>query len=177
MAATRQHGFTLLEALVTIVVISIGLLGLLGLQSVALVSTQTSQARGAATLAADSMAGRILANPEGAAAKDYDTASSNASSGNSTPTVCTGGAVCTPAEMAAFDMSEWRQSLQQALPNGSGDISCKANDPNDASKCVEYDIKITWRERDKNNAAVADASNCGAGNGAVNRCFETLVRP
>ncbi|HET7314741.1 type IV pilus modification protein PilV [Salinisphaera sp.] len=170
-----QHGFTLLEVLVTVIVISIGLLGLLGLQSEALVSTQISRARSQATLAADSMADRIRANPAGSAVNAYDRDDGNgAGSGQSTPADCTASS-CTPTQMAAFDFAEWQQRLDQSLPGGSGTVACTSND---GTECIEYVITVTWQERNPDGTTIPnDDTNCGTSDGIINRCFQTVVRP
>jgi type IV pilus assembly protein PilV len=56
-------GFTLIEVLVTIVVVSIGLLGLAGLQINGLRANVSSEARSKATLLANDIIERMRANP------------------------------------------------------------------------------------------------------------------
>ena len=58
-------GFTLVEVMVTIVVVSIGLLGLAGLQISGLRANMSSEARSKATLMANDIIERMRANPLG----------------------------------------------------------------------------------------------------------------
>ena len=63
-----QSGFTLLEVMVAIVVLSLGLLGLAGLQAASLRNNQAAYYRGIATQQTYDMADRIRANLAGARA-------------------------------------------------------------------------------------------------------------
>lgn len=62
MTKSRHHGFSMIEVLVTIVILMIGLLGLAGLQARALSSQMESYQRSQALLLLKDMAGRINAN-------------------------------------------------------------------------------------------------------------------
>lgn len=62
MTESRHHGFSMIEVLVTIVILMIGLLGLAGLQARALSSQMESYQRSQALLLLKDMASRIEAN-------------------------------------------------------------------------------------------------------------------
>ncbi|NNC22722.1 type IV pilus modification protein PilV [Salinisphaera sp. USBA-960] len=113
-----EDGFTLLEALVAIVIISIGLTGLIGLQTASLKNTQTSAAQTQATVAMQSMVSRIRANKADAARIN------NHYAGKSTASVpsqdCSSS--CTPRQVAAHDLHQWAESLARTLPSGEGSI-------------------------------------------------------
>lgn len=164
MNSSCQYGFTLLEALVTIVVISIGLLGLLGLQTFSIVNTQLSSARSQATIAADNIADRMRANPEGVAVNAYDKVDHPAA--KNAPTACTGGTKCTPKAMANYDAWAWDKALGDQLPAGRGQLDC---DESDGTRCVRYRVRITWNER--------QAMDDKTGTGMAPITFETMVRP
>ena len=63
-----QSGFTLLEIMVAIVVLSLGLLGLAGLQAASLRNNQTAYYRSIATQQAYDIADRLRANLAGVGA-------------------------------------------------------------------------------------------------------------
>jgi type IV pilus assembly protein PilV len=67
----RNSGFTLIEILITIIVVSIGLLGLAGLQISGLRANMGSEARSKATIMANDIAERMHANPLGVDANNY----------------------------------------------------------------------------------------------------------
>lgn len=174
----RQHGFTLLEALVALVVISIGLLGLLGLQTVAIVNTHVSRSQTLASIGADDIADRIRANPAATAAAVYDAVDNSAAA---TPSTNCSQTICTPAQMAQYDVSEWKQTLATTLPDGQGQISCASpTSPSASSPCRVYEVTVSWRGRD--NAAGSGnadaAANCPTGaDEAADRCYAIEVQP
>lgn len=187
----RQNGFTLLEVLVTVVIVSIGLLGLLGLQTVSLVNTQISAARSQASIAADNMANRIRANPVGASNGDYLAVSHPAADDTAKPNKpCTDVKSCMPQELAKYvaelDAWQWDRSLSNhelgtstkpvpgLLPDGSGYISCAAP-KNATSNCISYNITVGWNEREQREN---DSDNCPASvDDDVSQCFTIMIRP
>jgi len=164
MNRSDQTGFTLLEALVTIVVISIGMLGLLGLQTFSIVNTQLSAARSQATVAADNIADRMRANPAGVSVNAYDKIDHPAA--KSKPATCDGGTGCSPAAMASYDAWSWDKSLGEQLPGGKGKVTCAAKD---GPSCIRYRVEITWSERQRNS----DTTDSGR----EPITFATMVRP
>ncbi len=112
----QASGFSLLELLVTLVVLSIGLLGLGLMQTTGLGLTKTAYARTQAMMLASDMADRIRANE--ASAANYVGTSATAQA----PPGCIAGVLCTGPLLAASDMTDWSNRLLVELPNGSGQI-------------------------------------------------------
>lgn len=102
-------GFTLLEVLVSVLVLSIGLLGLAGLHVTALRNSQSSYFRSVATQLAYEMADRMRANAQGIRDGNYN-------NGAGTNDNCETGA-CTPAQLAGYDITQWRNALSGKLPD------------------------------------------------------------
>lgn len=101
-AAAKQRGFTLLEILVTLVIVSFGLLGAAGLQMRMLSEDQEAFQRAQALLLVDDLLSRISANRHDAAA--YVTA---APLGSGDAADCTA-----PATLAQRDLCAWRSTLR-----------------------------------------------------------------
>lgn len=101
----RARGFSLIEVLVAIVVLSIGLLGLAALQVSGLRVGQSSFYRAQAAQLATDMADRLRANAGQARTCELDLA-------DATPT---GATTC------ERDLAEWRTRLR-ALPGGNGAV-------------------------------------------------------
>lgn len=141
-------GFTLLEVLVAVVVISLGLLGLAGLQVVSLNNNQTAYYRALATQQAYDMMDRMRANLAGVSAGDYDnlTAPNPANPGCFT-TGCT-----TTADMTGTDYFQWLTNSAAKLPGGSGSVRCCTQGTVAAGNCVcnpatsnrIFDITVSW---------------------------------
>ena len=111
------RGFSLVEVLVAIVVLSIGLLGLAALQVSGLRVGQSSFYRAQAAQLATDMADRMRANFGGA--RDYDLALNEA-----TPTC----SLADPPDVRTrnCDLAEWRARLR-TLPGGNGAVQIDAD--------------------------------------------------
>jgi len=147
MKQKSQKGFTLLEVLIALLVLSVGLLGLAGLQLTGLRNNHSAQLRGQATQFAYDMVDQMRANPVGMAASAY-----NSPTGASTAN-CLTTTGCTPAQMAKHDMSEWEASIAATLPDGKA-IICLDADPEDGTSALKacsgggsiYAVKIWWTD-------------------------------
>lgn len=148
-ANIKQSGFTLLEALISVVVISIGLLGILGLQAVGIASTQTSVTRSSAAMEIENMIARMRANPAAVADGDFANVD-NPAAGKAPGKNCNADA-CTPAEMAAYDAYQWDVYLGTVLPAGRGQIECEDSPCNPTSP---HTITVTWNEKDKREGEI-----------------------
>ena len=109
-----QHGFTLLEVLVSLVILVFGLLGMLGLQARAQVATFESYQRGQALILVQDMADRIQSNRK--AALCYDMAGNGIAylgTGYGGSPACTAavGTAATRA-VATADLVAWNDALQ-----------------------------------------------------------------
>ncbi len=140
----QQHGFTLIEVLISIVILSVGLLGVAGMQATSMSNNHQAFVKTqAANMAAD-MADRIRANADAAA--DYGNFSSTEPPAD--PGCITAG--CTSAELVDYDLFQWSQPFgrnQPALPGGRGFISW---DDNGAGLRIAT-ITILWREPNNGN--------------------------
>lgn len=132
-----NNGFSLVEVLVALLVISIGMLGLAALYVETLRLNRTAIFRTQAVTLASDMAERIRANAGGTAGY----AGAGADSG------CNEGAAaaveCTPDQMAAQDLFDWQQSAQTLLPGGTAVIAvavAAGGAPN------VYTLTVTWTE-------------------------------
>ena len=168
------HGFTLVEILITVLILSIGLLGLAGLQVSSMKNNHSAYLRTQATLMAYDIIDRMRANPNAVTAGQYEAKGAYTVTTSSTPytvsaptktdsCLTTGG--CTTQQMANTDINRWRVDLATHLPGGQGVIcvdSTRAADvdggtdpaAHDCDGALEsgrtvYAIKIWWNdERD-----------------------------
>lgn len=119
-----MRGFSLLEVLVAIVVLSIGLLGLAGLMASGLKNAHSAYHRTQATWLAYDVLDRMRANRQVALAGGYNLAL---------------GATPGGSGLAATDLSEWDTALTETLPAGDGSISVTT-----ASRAVT--IIVQWND-------------------------------
>lgn len=135
----KTGGFTLLEALVALVVLSVGMLGIAALFVDSVARGRTALARTKAVVMAADMADRIRANSIAGAA--YGGAAAN---NNCTDGATSGAVLCTPVQMAAHDLLLWQSSIADprvGLPDGTGTVVHDASTSPDT-----YIITITWTE-------------------------------
>ena len=153
---SAQQGFTLVEVLVALVVLSIGLLGIAALQVKAQNYSQDAYFRTQATVIAHDILERIRANPVGLQARSYHLPSAIKHSS------CYLESGCGVDEMSENDMYEWAgnpvgensNSVARLLPGGSA-IICIDSTPNDgdvsAPGCdgsgYEYAVKVWWNHQ------------------------------
>ncbi|OYY93085.1 MAG: type IV pilus modification protein PilV [Hydrogenophilales bacterium 28-61-23] len=146
-----QTGFSLLEVLVAMVVLSIGLLGLAALQAVSLNNNQIAYYRSIASQQAYDMADRMRANLAGISAGNYDnlTATLPADPG----CIASGTSGCTVlANVAVTDHFQWLTNNAATLPAGSGLVRCVRGPAatcatNDANSNRIFDITVSWTEK------------------------------
>ncbi len=142
MTTTRKpvaracRGFSLIEVLIALIILSVGMLGIAGLYVHSMQAGRTSMFRHQAVILAGDVADRIRANPMAAAA--YAGAGANNSCVN-------GGVDCTPEEMAAHDIFLWDQQAVDTLPNG--DVAVVFDN---GVVPPTYEITVSWDEPGEN---------------------------
>jgi type IV pilus assembly protein PilV len=146
---TKQNsGFTLLEVLITLVILAIGLLGLAGLQASGIKNNHSAYHRSQATLAVYDMIDRVRANK--LAINNYLTTFMNPTIATAKIGCTTSG--CTNTQMAEHDLYEWNLIITSLLPSGAGEISQNGS---------IYTVKVTWdddRDGDNTNNPEFEAS-------------------
>ena len=131
-----QRGFSLVEVLIALVIMSVGMLGIAGLYVQSLQAGRTSMFRHFAVTLAGDVADRIRANPTAGVAYDH------AADATGTDNNCvTGGVICNSADMAANDIFLWQEQASDTLPAGAIAVVFNAgvNPPT-------YQITVGWNE-------------------------------
>lgn len=122
-----QRGFSIIEAMVAILVLSLGLVALAGFQLRVLSDSVGASHQNVAVRLAGDMADRIRALPvAGAAAgSPYVADWSPAASNEPTPSCATARASCSAAELAAHDLWGWKRAVATSLPGGLANVQGK----------------------------------------------------
>ena len=127
-----MRGFTLVEVLVSMVILSIGLLGIAKLMLVSSRSNDSAYLRSQATELAYEILDNMRANRQEVinTPTTYTTAQGAAATTAAPPgTICIGAVQCTPTALGIFDVYEWKlrlntaSGLPGALPNGQGSVA------------------------------------------------------
>ena len=164
-----HDGFTLLEVLVALIVLSVGLLSLAGMQVIGLRTNHSAYMRTQATIQSYDIVDRMRANIVGVREGRYDKPAVNDSKGIlhancKTTSGCSGGQSQKAQEMAEHDLFEWNQAITDVLPSGVG-VVCIDSTPEDGTpdaatasapacdgigsanpEMAMYTIKIWWTD-------------------------------
>lgn len=127
-----MQGFSLIEVLIALVIMSVGMLGIASLYVQSMQAGRTSLLRHNAVTLAGDVADRIRANPT--AADLYE-------GGGADNSCVADGINCSGPEMAAHDIFLWRQQAADSLPAGDVNVTY-----NGAVNPAEYTIAVVWSE-------------------------------
>jgi type IV pilus assembly protein PilV len=128
-----QRAFTLVEAMVAMVILTVGMIGVAAMYVRGLDAGRTARYRMQSVDLVADLADRIRVNRLGQAS--YSGAPAN---NNCDPA---GGVDCNPVQMAAHDLFLWGQNVVQALPNGQWAVDF---DP--ATLPPSFSIAVSWIE-------------------------------
>lgn len=170
---SAARGFSLIEVLVALIVVSVGLLGIAKMQAIAYSSTGVASKRSLAAIEAASLASSMHANRAywsvstvapltttitGAAV----TASSDAALLANVNCQQGGIAPCTPRQLAAYDVNSWAAALRGLLgPSDRANIACV--NPAPVNTPVTCTVTISWTE----NQVALNSQEAAAANAAV----------
>jgi type IV pilus assembly protein PilV len=176
MASTRTSprsmpgllGFSLVEVLVALLVLSVGLLGISKLILFSARSTDSAYLRSQATALAYSILDTMHANRQTAIDGNYNTASAN--SAPDPGVQCDNASPCTNSLLLAqFDLFQWKNRLLALGPTGNGSITTAAiADPVSGTTSTTATVTVTWDD------TVAQQS-FGAPTGTVAVTLETVL--
>jgi type IV pilus assembly protein PilV len=177
----KQAGTSLIEIMVSIVIIAIGLLGLASMQMNALKFQKTASQRSEAVQAAYDLGDRMRANfvytlPELYAVErianevkytsigNYTTKQAGVYNPASNCTLAPPAVACNTVQIATYDLAEWQRGLQRRLAGGAGYVV-----PVAGTTVSTFDVTVMWQEP---TLDAIDASCPGAVAAPVGiRCF------
>ncbi len=141
MISKAQKGFSMMEVLITVFVMSVGMLGVTGMQLNSLKNNQNAYYRTQVNMLASDILDRMRSNMDevrdGGAYDGLDT-----DDGAPADPGCSAVDGCTPAEIAALDAREWVQKIQNAgiIAEARGTVEIDANN--------NVTVTINWDEND-----------------------------
>jgi type IV pilus assembly protein PilV len=134
-----ESGFTMVEVLVALVVLTIGLLGIAALYLSSLQAGRTAIYRTQAIALAADLADRIRMNRTAQAgygtlfADDKDIVAACATTGG-----------CDDADLASTDLSNWKDEIADQLPSGQGQVVVTL--PVAVDEPATYVVTVRWNE-------------------------------
>lgn len=156
-SGTRQAGYSLVEVLVSVAIVTTGLLGLAGLQAASLRWTADASQQSSASRLAQELAERIRAQPG-----EIDRYVATATGGPVIAAACYGDTGCAIDARVATDLAEWSAQVAAALPGGHATV-CRDASPSDGSianpACTggaldPIVLKFWWTARDTRGRSV-----------------------
>ena len=161
MPKKTQRGFSMIEVLVSLLVIGVGLMGLSGLQVASMKGTSNAHSRNVATNLAMELSERMRANPnaidDGFYENDIDCNSNE-------PTQCKTSAFCSPQQVARIDVQEVMCGVRKnnvreggaanLLPNSSlvvdhnSDCDTNIDDDNETTITISWSRMIVDKDQD-----------------------------
>ncbi|WP_281378052.1 type IV pilus modification protein PilV [Chiayiivirga flava] len=159
------RGFSLIEVMIAVLVLSIGLLGMAALQGMSLQNARSANYRSQATNLAYQLIDSMRGNRTSANLSGY------LSGLDSWTPVCAGPAATPPSDCVGAsvnpvvcDVARWQDRICRDLPNGRGRIvGAFATAPGTTSGTVTGDIvvQLCWADDLRNYDASADCSDDG----------------
>jgi len=156
--AARQGGATLIEVLVSVVLLSFGIVGLAGLQMNGTKFNHSSYLRSQGTALAYDLADRVRANlcANNQICAAYLTGQADLFDGNADQRCAEGlGDLVNSDAMAAADVNQWKHCLEDRLPEGRGVVTLLAAGTAYRDQCdIDYDaadenllvIEVNWSD-------------------------------
>lgn len=134
-----QRGSTLIESLVAVLVLALGVMGMASVQTRTLTTARTTTMRATAMRAVDDLLERMQANP-----------GTRPSSGQPNLYITPWGppplasdcasASCNGAQLAAFDLAQWKAALARELPAGDALVFASDTDRH------QFGVLVAWKE-------------------------------
>lgn len=164
-------GFSMIEVLVTLLIVSLALLGTAGLQAYSMRLNQAGQFRSQAVFLVADLSERIEANKAQAVAGAYVLATSGAP--NAPNTTCATGA-CNAAQLVAYDLSQWQNAVSRALPQSTWTVAQTVG-----GNPSTYTITVSWVDRSTDVTYADEDAPSGVGANTAKtaeRFFYTATR-
>ena len=155
----RQRGDTMIEVLVTIIIIAVGVLGAAALQVTTLKNLSSSHSASVAAIVAQDFAERMRANPDAALAGNY-----NHDTAPTTTTDCVANP-CATAALADYDKETWWAQVTAVLPSGSGEVA------RITAGVDIFELTVRWDEDRSGSTGV----NCPTQSAADLECFRLNI--
>jgi len=154
----KYRGDTMIEVLVTVLILAVGVLGVAAMQVTTLKNPNSSYSTGIAAIVTDDFVERMRANGAAALAGTYIH--------NAAPTGLTNcvANVCNSTQMADYDMETWWASLATALPLATGQVT-------QVGGTNTFIVTVRWDD----DRSGSTGTNCPVQSSADRECYQFRV--
>ena len=162
LPARRAGGFSLIEVLIALVILSVGLLGIAAMVGVSMKAKYSSYQRSQASVLAYAILDRMRANRAPAATSMYDVAvgqtvgnalTAQSISGPPAGDCTVVATPCSTSQIAALDLAQWKAELANTLTSGDGSIATVS-----LNQMTQVVIKVRWNDSRADQATGAPSS-------------------
>ena len=181
-----SRGFSLIEVMVAVLIISIGLLGVAKMQALSLSNTGNSRLRALAAVEAGSIASMMQADrgywttvpTVGADLTATITGATVSAASDGTLTAvqaCSGTAAnCTVAQMASYDLQNWAGNLNSVIPSDTVNIDCNLPVAGGFVTCT---VTVKWIENLVNSNSAQTTNNATTQTALTTPTYTLVVQP
>ncbi|BEU74816.1 hypothetical protein MAFF211271_43710 (plasmid) [Ralstonia syzygii subsp. indonesiensis] len=172
----RQAGFSMIETLITLIVISVGLLGLAKIQAASISSTQNTRVRSLIALQTESLAAAMHANKgfwaAGLAPSTFTVSATTVTDASGTLNASVSGcsSACTPSLLAAYDVQAWASAMNAKFPSYSATVNCSTS----VSTPVTCNVTVSWSEK---YVAINSMTSASGVTSSATQSFTLYVEP
>lgn len=175
-----QGGFSMIEVMVTLAILSIGLLGLAGLQASSHIAEKEALSKAQALILAQDMADRIASNRADAKLGSSSTYNSATTYGTGNADATCSTAPTSSALVAAKDLCEWDLALKGAtqtiggakaalVPQARGCVSLQT------TPIMQFVVTVAWAGNASLGSVPADRTCGSAGIPTMRRVVSVIV--
>ena len=154
----KYRGVTMIEVLITTLILGVGVLGVAAMQVTAIRSLSSSYTTSVAGILTENFVERMRANPVAALADDYV---HSVDPGGTFPD-CAASA-CSPTQLAAYDVGSWWQVLAATLPSSTGQVTRTAG--------TTFSVTVRWDDDRSGSTGI----NCPVQTASDLECFQFNV--
>jgi len=162
-----QKGFSLIEVMVSVILLTASMLGLAALQNASTKFDHQAYLRTQSVIQAGDMIDRMRANTAGANSGNYIVSPLPKSFDKN---CYASGSVCTAEELATYDIVKWNEQNAELLPGGIGAITGYVS-------TSTYMVSVSWTEQADEKAVGGDYKNpCDDSSKENLHCYQLEVR-
>lgn len=175
----RYQGFTLIEVLITMIIVAVSLLGLVALQGLSKSSSHEARQRTLAVLSVNDFIDRLRLNKSAWMTQYLSTSGSSksltvgtsqtqltkpdciASTGNTSAT-------CSTSQLVANDLYQWQQDMYQATTSGTSGalispVGCLSMTRSSSTNAFNITIVLSWQDKTSaQDASTYTGQDCGS---------------